>query len=40
MILTSRHKGLEAFFKTGSMAGIQPMHAKSLRELLSTLSVA
>ena len=40
MIQTFRHKGLEAFFRTGSAAGIQPMHAKRLRELLTALSVA
>lgn len=40
MILTFRHKGLEAFFKTGRMTGIQPIHAKRLRELLTALSVA
>lgn len=40
MILTFRHKGLEAFFKTGSKAGIQVIHAKRLRELLTALNVA
>ena len=40
MILTFAHKGLEAFFKTGRMAGIQPIHAKRLRELLTALNVA
>lgn len=40
MILTFRHKGLEAFFKTGRMTGIQPIHAKRLRELLTALNVA
>jgi proteic killer suppression protein len=40
MILSFRHKGLEAYFKTGRMAGIQPIHAKRLRELLTALSVA
>ena len=40
MILTFRHKGLEAYFKTGRMAGIQPIHAKRLRELLTALNVA
>ena len=40
MIFTYRHKGLEAFFKTGRMTGIQPIHAKRLRELLTALSVA
>lgn len=40
MILTFRHKGLEAFFKTGRMAGIQPVHAKRQRELLTALNAA
>ena len=40
MILTFQHKGLEVFFKTGRMAGIQPIHAKRLRELLTALNVA
>ena len=40
MILTFAHKGLEAFFKTGRIAGIQPIHAKRLRELLTALNVA
>ena len=40
MILTFAHKGLEAFFKTGRMAGVQPIHAKRLRELLTALNVA
>ena len=40
MILSFRHKGLEAFFLTGSHAGIQPMHTKRLREMLATLNAA
>ena len=40
MILTFRHKGLENYFRTGGMAGIQPIHAKRLRELLTALNVA
>ncbi|MDP4030496.1 MAG: type II toxin-antitoxin system RelE/ParE family toxin [Gallionella sp.] len=40
MIKTFRHKGLEAFYKTGSLAGIQPKHAARLREQLTALSVA
>lgn len=40
MILSFRHKGLESFFKSGSMAGIQPVHAKRLRELLTALNAA
>lgn len=40
MIKSFRHKGLETFFKTGSKAGIQPIHAERLREQLTALSVA
>ena len=40
MILTFRHKGLESYFRTGRMAGIQPVHAKRLRELLTALNAA
>ena len=38
MILTFRHKGLETFFRTGGKAGIQAIHAKRLRELLTALN--
>jgi proteic killer suppression protein len=37
MIQTFRHNGLERFFLTGSMAGIQPRHAKRLRLILARL---
>jgi toxin HigB-1 len=40
MILSFQHKGLEVFFQAGRMAGIQPIHAKRLRELLTALNVA
>ena len=40
MIVSFRHKGLETFFLTGSHAGIQPMHAKRLREMLAALNTA
>jgi proteic killer suppression protein len=40
MIRTFRHKGLQAFAKTGSKAGIQPVHARKLRILLTALDVA
>ena len=40
MILTFRHKGLEAFFRIGRLAGIQAIHAKRLRELLTALNAA
>jgi len=40
MIKSFRHKGLEAFFKTGSKAGIQPHHAGKLRIILTALDNA
>ncbi|CAG0998356.1 Endoribonuclease HigB [Anaerolineales bacterium] len=40
MIKTFRHKGLEAFFKTGTKAGIQPRHAGKLRVMLTMLDSA
>lgn len=40
MIVSFRHKGLEAFFRTGSKARIQAVHAARLRELLTALNVA
>ena len=40
MIKSFQHKGLEAFFKTGSKAGIQPHHADKLRLMLATLDSA
>lgn len=40
MIKTFRHKGLKAFFETGSKAGIQPHHAARLERQLLRLNVA
>lgn len=40
MIKTFRNAGLEAFFKTGSKAGIQPQHAPKLGNQLATLNRA
>ena len=40
MIRTFRHAGLEAFYRTGSKAGIQPHHEKKLRILLTALDNA
>ena len=40
MIKTFRHKGLEAFFRTGSKAGIQPHHAEKMRVRLTALDSA
>ncbi|MFP5227774.1 MAG: type II toxin-antitoxin system RelE/ParE family toxin [Acidobacteriota bacterium] len=40
MIRSFRHKGLEAFFLTGSKAGVQPSHARRLRLQLTRLNAA
>ena len=40
MIISFKHKGLEAFFRTGSLSGIQPIHRRRLREVLTVLNVA
>lgn len=40
MIHSFAHKGLEAFFATGSKAGIQPAHAPRLRRQLAQLDQA
>lgn len=40
MIRTFRHKGIENFFRTGSKAGIQAVHAKRLRLQLAMLDGA
>ncbi|MGH8222491.1 MAG: type II toxin-antitoxin system RelE/ParE family toxin [Woeseiaceae bacterium] len=40
MIKGFRHKGVEAFFTTGSKAGIQPKHAERLRLQLFALNNA
>jgi len=40
MIKNFRHKGLEKFFTTGSMAGIQAVHATKLRIQLTALDNA
>lgn len=37
MIQPFRHKGLEAFYRSGSKAGIQPDQAAKLRILLTAL---
>ncbi len=37
MIKSCCHKGLQAFFETGSKAGIQPKHAPRLGNLLDQL---
>ena len=38
MIKSFRHKGIEKFFLTGKMSGIQPAHAARLRRQLSALN--
>lgn len=40
MIKSFRHKGLQAFFETGSKAGIQPHHAARLGRQLARLDLA
>ncbi|MGB7740151.1 MAG: type II toxin-antitoxin system RelE/ParE family toxin, partial [Steroidobacteraceae bacterium] len=40
MIQSFRHKGLRRFYESGSLAGIQPAHAKRLRMQLAALESA
>jgi proteic killer suppression protein len=40
MIQSFRHKGLRRLYETGSLAGIQPQHAKRLRMQLAALDSA
>lgn len=40
MIKTFRHKGLEAFYRRGSKAGIQAHHGSRLRAQLTALDAA
>ncbi len=40
VIKTFQHKGLKAFFETGSKAGIQPHHAARLKRQLLRLEAA
>jgi len=40
MILSFRHKGLEVFFRSGRITGIQAIHQKRLQDLLTALNVA
>jgi toxin HigB-1 len=40
MIRSFRHKGVEAFFRRGSKAGIQAHHAAKLRIMLTALDYA
>lgn len=38
MIKSFKHKGLEKFYKTGSTKGIQEIHSKKIRRILSVLN--
>lgn len=40
MIISFRHKGLEAFYRKGSVRGVQVIHQGKLRELLTALQAA
>lgn len=40
MIKSFKHKGLERFYKTGNSSGIQAVHIKRLRLILSNLDQA
>ncbi|CAN5254379.1 hypothetical protein BH23ACT9_BH23ACT9_39110 [soil metagenome] len=40
VILSFRHKGLEALYRTGGKKGIQPEHAAKLTRILTALDVA
>lgn len=40
VIKSFKHKGLQRFFETGSLAGIQPRHASRLRMQLAALDTA
>ena len=40
MIVSFRHKGLQKYFETGSLAGIQAVHAKRLKMQLTALETA
>lgn len=40
MIKSFRHKGLELFFMTGNVRGVQPAHGKRLRMQLAALDTA
>jgi proteic killer suppression protein len=40
MIVSFRHKGLEAFYRAGTTKGIQAAHSAKLRRILGLLDVA
>ena len=39
MIKSFKHKGLKEFFETGSLKGIQAIHASKLQNILTRLNV-
>ena len=39
MIKSFKHKGLENFFYTGSLKGIQAIHKQKIREILTLLNI-
>ena len=40
MIISFRHKGIEVYYRTGSMRGIQAAHAAKLARILAALDAA
>lgn len=40
MIIGFRHKGLEAFYRSGTAKGVQAAHVTKLRRILGALDVA
>ena len=40
MIVSFRHKGLEALYRTGSLRGLQAAHASKLTRILAALDAA
>ncbi|HFQ7234238.1 TPA: type II toxin-antitoxin system RelE/ParE family toxin [Yersinia enterocolitica] len=40
MIKSWKHKGLQRFFETGSVAGINPQHVKRIRDRLRFIDLA
>jgi len=40
MIVSFRHKGLEAFYRSGTTRGVQASHVKKIRNILGLLEVS
>lgn len=40
MIVSFKHKGLERFYRSGSLAGVQAAHARRLQLILTNLDCA